>query len=110
MTKQNAPVLSSEQRAEALAKAMRVRADRAAMRVDLKSGQLPVVEALEEPVAQRMPVRQFLVSCPGIGPALAARFIDANSIPANRRVAGLGPVQRRLLVEFAATHGDRSEE
>ena len=105
MTKENVPVISPERRAEALAKANRVRSDRAAMRCDLKSGQLPVAEALGEPIAQKMPLRQFLVSCPGIGPALAARFIEENAIPPNRRVGGLGTIQRSRLVDFVNGHG-----
>ncbi len=96
------PQLSPEQRAEALAKAAAARAERAAIRDQLKSGELSVADVLardEEPVIARMKVSALLESLPGLGKAKAAKIMAELEISESRRVKGLGVRQRDELLE-----------
>ncbi len=96
------PQLSPEQRAEALAKAAAARTERAAIRDQLKSGELSVADILardEEPVIARMKVSALLESLPGLGKAKAAKIMAELEISESRRVKGLGVRQRDELLE-----------
>lgn len=96
----NFPILTEEQRRDALALSAKTRADRAALKRDLKAGKVTLAEALDDPRALRIPIRQLLMSLPGIGSAKADMIMKAAGIAPNRRVKGVGIRQRQRLIEI----------
>jgi len=99
------PVLSPEQRQEALAKAREARAARSALLAEVKAGTLTLAGVLgrDDDLARKTKVAQVLRALPGVGKASAAATMERAGIPAERRVGGLGARQREhLLAEFAA--------
>lgn len=92
--------LTAEQRAAALEKAVEARRARSELKRKIKAGELGVEEALAAPEAQRMRVAEFLGAWPGIGAAKVAAFMSAAGVSQNRRVKGLGKVQREKLVGY----------
>lgn len=98
------PVLSPEQRQEALQKAREARAARSALLADLKIGTLTLADVLgrDDDLARKTKVTQVVRALPGVGKARAAAIMERAGIPADRRVGGLGARQReQLLAEFA---------
>lgn len=97
------PVLTPEQRSAALEKAAAARTQRAAMKAQLKSGSVRLSEMLEEAEADdalgKMKVIALLESLPGVGRATARAIITEVGISEARRVRGLGPYQRKALIE-----------
>lgn len=97
------PNLSDEERDEALAKAARIRRDRAQLKKDVKEGTVKVSEVIAraktDPVAGRLRVRALLMSVPGIGESKAQAIMEQVSIAETRRVAGLGKKQAAALIE-----------
>jgi hypothetical protein len=99
------PVLSPEQRQEALAKAREARAARSALLAEVKAGTLTLADVLgrDDDLARKTKVAQVLRALPGVGKARAAATMERAGISAERRVGGLGARQREhLLAEFAA--------
>ena len=99
------PVMTAEQRAEALRKAAVARSARSAALDRVRRGDLTLAAVLsgEEPALLRAYVRQVLTALPGVGKLTAERAISEAGIAPDRRVAGLGANQRRTLAErFAA--------
>lgn len=96
------PPLTSEQRAEALAKAAAARQRRAEIKARLKhSGEsLGTVLDLGEKddVVGKMRVTALLESLPGVGKVRAAQIMERLGIAPTRRVRGLGTKQRAALV------------
>ena len=96
------PPLTPEQRAMALAKAVEVRRERAAIKARLKGSP----EALRQVLAERdsnaaiakMKVTTLVESLPGIGPARARRILDEVGIAHSRRLRGLGRHQVAALI------------
>ena len=87
--------LTPEQRQAALDKAKETRVARAAIRADLKTGQLSPDEAMErinDPIVGRIKVSAFIRSLPGFGKAKAEKVMAEMGIMENRRLGGLGPV------------------
>lgn len=101
------PSLTDEQRMENLRKATVARQLRAAMKHDLKEGTLSVEDALEQPIAFRMPVVRFLESCPNISRAKAMRYVMDRMIPDQRRIGGLNAKQRADLIGFVKDEASR---
>lgn len=100
------PTLTDDDRNAARQKAILVRQARSAVRASLKAGTLTLPQALNrsDTVVGRMLVRQLLTALPGIGQVRAARSMKALGIPEARRVQGLGPAQRAMLLrEFSGT-------
>jgi hypothetical protein len=98
------PVLSPEQRQEALAKAREARAARSALLADVKAGTRTLADVLgrDDDLARKTKVAQLVRALPGVGNARAAAIMERAGIPAQRRVGGLGARQReQLLAEFA---------
>jgi hypothetical protein len=98
------PVLSPEQRQEALQKAREARAARSALLADLKTGTLTLADVLgrDDDLARKTKVAQVVRALPGVGKARAAAIMERAGIPAERRVGGLGARQReQLLADFA---------
>jgi transposase len=96
------PTLTSQQRAEALAKAAAARQRRAEIKARLKhSGEsLGAVLDLGEKddVVGKMRVTALLESLPGVGKVRAAQIMERLGIAPTRRVRGLGAKQRAALV------------
>jgi transposase len=98
------PNLTPEQRAEALEKAAAARKARTEALAELTAGKIAVADALagEDPRLSKVKVHRVLRALPGIGTVRADRLMSAARIDPKRRVSGLGPVQRKALLEHLA--------
>lgn len=99
------PLLTSEQRADALAKATAARRLRSEVKAKVKKGEASVGDVLAlgltDSAIGKMRVRELLESLPGVGKIRAALLMERLRISSNRRVQGLGKHQRQeLLKEF----------
>jgi hypothetical protein len=99
------PVLTEEQRKQALEKAAEARRKRAELKGQLKSGKLTLTDVLSregDDTVGKMKVSTVLESLPGVGKVRARKIMERLDISASRRVRGLGAKQRdSLLGEFA---------
>lgn len=96
------PNLSDEDRKRALAKAAEARQKRAALRQQIKKGELDfaaVMRKADDPTVARMKVSTLLESLPGFGKAKAQKIMAELQISESRRVQGLGARQREALME-----------
>ena len=96
------PSLTSEQRAEALAKAAIARQRRAEIKARLKHSGESLGAVLElgdhDDVVGKMRVTALLESLPGVGKVRASQIMERLGIASTRRVRGLGAKQRAALV------------
>ena len=96
------PTLTSQQRADALAKAAVARQRRAEIKVRLKHSGESLGAVLDmggkDDVVGKMRVSALLESLPGVGKVRAAQIMERLGIAATRRVRGLGAKQRAALV------------
>lgn len=92
------PTLTTEQRAANLTKAMELRKARKLLKHDVKHGWVKFSQALDQPEAQRIYVKQLIASAPNIGERKAERIMEHVGISYNRRVQGLGSHQREKLI------------
>ncbi|AMD87929.1 30S ribosomal protein S13 [Actinomyces radicidentis] len=96
------PVLTQEQRADALARAARARTRRAEVKVSLKNGSMRLSEFLDaakdDEVLGKMKVVSLLQSMPRVGATTAGAVMAEVGISSSRRVRGLGAHQRAELV------------
>ncbi|HKU36316.1 MAG TPA: integration host factor, actinobacterial type [Paenarthrobacter sp.] len=100
--------LTPQERSDALEKAAKARATRAAAKERLKRGEVSISELItsgttDEAIA-RMRVIELLEALPGIGPVRAAAIMADIGIAGSRRIRGLGIHQARALVDFMDTH------
>lgn len=97
-----APRLTAEQRALALAEAAAARATRAAARASLKAGTLSLPDFLaraeRDPRLAAMRVSALIGALPGYGPTRSAALMRELRIAESRRIRGLGPKQRVALL------------
>ena len=96
------PNLSDEDRRRALAKAAEARQKRAALRRQIKKGDVSfaaVMARSADPIVARMKVSTLLESLPGFGKAKAAKIMSELQISESRRVQGLGARQREALMQ-----------
>lgn len=99
------PVLTPEQRADALIKAAHSRRARADIKTKVKSGHMGISDVLilaktDEAIA-KMRVSELLESLPGVGKIRAAAIMERLAISSPRRIQGLGIHQRaELISEF----------
>ncbi len=97
------PVLTAEQRTQALAKAAEARRARAELKEKLKMGSLTLAELLERSGddlhIDKMKVLAVIESLPGVGKVKARRTMEEIGISDTRRVKGLGQQQRKALLE-----------
>lgn len=96
------PVLTPEEKLDALKKAQEMRSKRAAVRVKLKKGTLTLREILEstdDEVISRMRVTYLLQSLPQVGKVTSEKVMREIGINENRRVQGLGKRQKEELLE-----------
>ena len=101
------PIMTPEQRADALAKAKLANAERAQVKADLKRGALTLADVLGQAetsdVIGRMKVSALLQALPGVGKVRAAKVMQGNGIADNRRLRGLGAGHRAALEEEFAS-------
>ena len=97
------PELDPEERAAALQKASRARQIRAELKQMLKAGEVSLADVLDRAESvdalAKMRVVEVLSAMPAYGPVKAERLMDELGIAASRRVRGLGPRQRRALLD-----------
>lgn len=94
--------LSPEKSKEYLAKAIKVRKDRAAELDKLKEGKLSISDFInrsQAPLYGKVKVRSALLRMPGIGPAKAAKILESCKISEKKRFSGLGYKQKQSLKE-----------
>lgn len=94
------PKLTEEERRRNLELATKARIERAKLRAQMKSGEVSPREALEDSRAQRMHVKKFLTSLPGIGQVRAEKIMAAFRIAPSRHVSGLGVRQRERIASL----------
>ncbi len=96
------PALTPEQRQAALAKAAKVRRERAEVKGKLKMGGLTLSELLTaadgNETIGKMKVISVLEALPGLGKVKARRLMDTVGISESRRLQGLGSNQRQSLL------------
>ncbi len=96
------PALTPEQRQAALAKAAKVRRERAEVKERLKLGSINLSELLKmadsDETVGKMKVLSVLESLPGLGKVKARRLMDTVGISESRRLQGLGSNQREALL------------
>ena len=101
------PVLSPEERAAALEKAMAARKERSQVKDRLKHGTATLQDVIEQgttdEVIAKLKVSALLEAMPGVGKVKAGQIMTRLGIAESRRVRGLGERQRAALEhEFAA--------
>ena len=100
------PALTPEQRAQALAKAARIRKERAEVKRQLKTGALSLADALDRAATDeaigKMRVLVLLESLPALGKVKAQRLLDQVGIAESRRVKGLGVHHRVELLRVTS--------
>ncbi len=100
------PALTPEQRQAALAKAAKVRRERAEVKEKLKLGSINLSELLamadSNETVGKMKVLSVLESLPGLGKVKARRLMDTVGISESRRLQGLGTNQREALLRETA--------
>src|SRR4051794_1470141 len=105
-----APKLTVEQRARALAEAAAARTARAEVRTRLKAGALSLPEVLAEaerdPHLAAMRVSALIAALPGYGAARSAALMRQLRIAESRRIRGLGPKQRVALLSVLTDHAE----
>jgi hypothetical protein len=94
------PVLTEQQRKDALEKAKQARAARAEVKARLKMGTLSLKDALDSDDVNigKLKVVSLLESLPGVGKVKARKVMEEIGIADNRRVQGLGAQQRQSLL------------
>jgi DNA uptake protein ComE-like DNA-binding protein len=94
------PQLTPEQRTAALAKAAEARAARAELKNQLKNGSVTISEVASTSVTVgKLKVVSLLESLPGVGKVKARKIMEDIGIADNRRVQGLGAVQKQSLLD-----------
>jgi signal recognition particle GTPase len=97
------PVLTPEQREQALAKAAVARRARAELKEKLKMGSITLAELLSQSGSDdhvgKMKVLAVIEALPGVGKVKARRTMDEIGIADTRRVRGLGEQQRKALLD-----------
>lgn len=99
----NPPKLTAEQRQAALEKAAEVRRVRSDVKNRLKMGTITLPELIEradeDEIVAKIKVLAVLESLPGVGKVTARRTMEDLGIAESRRLSGLGPQQRKSLLE-----------
>lgn len=100
-TSSQTPVRSPSQRMEALQKANAIRSQRAQLKKELKSGELEIVQVLQDPpeFLKTAKVMDLLLVVPKFGRVKAARVLTRCRISQAKTVGGLSERQRAELCE-----------
>jgi DNA polymerase III delta prime subunit len=95
------PVLTLNEKKEALEKAQKMRSERKEIREQLKTGRMALSEVLSrdnDEVMGKMRVAYLLASLPRVGKTTAKKVMDEIGIDESRRVQGLGKRQKEALL------------
>jgi hypothetical protein len=97
------PALSPDQRRAALEKAAEARRQRAAVKEELKAERLSISELFErserDEILAKLKVVSMLEAMPHTGKVKARRLMQDLDISESRRLRGLGPNQKRRLID-----------
>jgi len=97
------PEMTDEQRAAALARAGEARRKRAEIKHLLKSGSISFSDVLdraeEDDLVAGTKIQAIVVSMPHMGKVSTKRLLEKIGIADNRTIRGLGPNQRKALLE-----------
>ena len=97
------PPLTPEQRQAALDKAAEARRVRSDVKNRLKRGSITLPELIEradeDEIVAKIKVLAVLESLPGVGKVTARRTMEELGIAESRRLSGLGPQQRKALLD-----------
>ena len=95
------PKRSAEQRREALAHANRVRAQRAALKADLKRGSHSIANLIADPpeYLASAKVLEVLMALPRYGRMRATGLLERCHVSPKKTIAGLSERQRRELLK-----------
>lgn len=93
------PELTTVQREQARAAALRTRRERSMVKASVREGRTSLVEVLHssDPQVQGMRVRDVLLAVPKVGPIRCAQIMEQIGIAKTRRVRGLSDRQREAL-------------
>lgn len=96
------PGMTREQRIAALEKAKQARLLRADTKHKLSTGEISIKELIlsQEKSIRKMKLIDALKCLPKIGQIKAEKIMNELNIPTNKRIGGLGYLQRRKLVEY----------
>ena len=96
------PVLTEEQRLEALEQAKQARSERARIKERVQSGELSLADVVamrDDEVVGKMRVADLIASIPHYGEAKTTRIMEELKISPSRRLQGLGKRQVVDLLE-----------
>jgi guanylate kinase len=104
------PKLTPEQRAAALESAKLARRTRSAIKEQVRTGELRLLQVIElaatNEAISKMRVSELLESIPGVGKVRATSILDRLGISGTRRIQGLGVLQlQKLKKEFTPLTG-----
>ncbi len=104
------PKLTPEQRAAALESAKLARRTRSAIKEQVRTGELRLLQVIElaatNEAISKMRVSELLESIPGVGKVRASSILDRLGISGTRRIQGLGVLQlQKLKKEFTPPTG-----
>jgi hypothetical protein len=95
--------LTPEQRQAALEKAAEARRVRSDVKSRLKMGSITLAEVLtmadQDEMVAKIKVLAIIESLPGVGKVTARRTMEELRIAESRRLSGLGPQQRKALLD-----------
>ena len=95
------PKLTPEQRAAALESAKLARRTRAAVKEQVRTGELRLLQVIElaatNEAISKMRVSELLESIPGVGKVRATTILERLGISDTRRIQGLGVLQLQKL-------------
>ena len=92
--------ITDEQRREYLEKAKAARKQLAEIRRKMKWLEVEPLEVLDAPEAQRMRLRYFIESLPGVGKTKSEQILEELGINEKRRLGSLGCRQRDKIVKL----------
>lgn len=92
--------ITDEQRREYLEKAKAARKQLAEIRRKMKWLEVEPLEVLDAPEAQRMRLRYFIESLPGVGKTKTEQILEELGINEKRRLGSLGCRQRDKIVKL----------
>lgn len=100
------PVMTPEQRAQALEKAAVARKARTELLSAVKAGDLTVAGVLAkaetDDIVKKTKVSALVKALPGVGKVRATQILEELSIADTRRIGGLGTNQRQALLDITA--------
>lgn len=92
--------ITDEQRRDYLEKAKAARKQLAEIRRKMKWMEVEPLEVLDAPEAQRMRLRYFIESLPGVGKTKTEQILEELGIDEKRRLGSLGCRQRDKVVKL----------